>query len=176
MKLFIIILICVSMYSCSGVSQAEYVRWVENEENGIRKEKTIGDFTFNIQYCPADYLKIKQGNRDKNINSIAQDEELDFSFIFRIVRPADLTDRSVFQLINEFNFSLIQGEDTDRSVLALYENNFNISPIESFTVVFDSKPKNCDFRFVYDGLALGTGPVMFTFKQEDINRIPKPSN
>ena len=56
LSLMILILLC----SCSGVSPAEYVKWVEDEENGLRKTKTVGEYEFNIQYCPSSYLEIKR--------------------------------------------------------------------------------------------------------------------
>jgi len=174
LSLMILILLC----SCSGVSPAEYVKWVEDEENGLRKTKTVGEYEFNIQYCPSSYLEIKRklDKRDMSPDTEIIDGDSAFSFVFRIIRPAELADRAAFQLINEENFRLVQGGDTCRSDLVLYENNFNISPFESYSVLFDSKSHNCDFRFVYDGLALGTGPIIFSFKQKDVERLPQISN
>ncbi|MPM26979.1 hypothetical protein SDC9_73484 [bioreactor metagenome] len=170
---FISLVLC----SCNKMSPIDFVKWVENEDNGLRKEKTIGECRFEIQYCPDEYISIKKGSKDipfTNIDNRETDSGL--CFIFRIERLSDNYDPSAFQLINEANFRLMSEADTVGSSMVLYENNFRLSSVESYTVLFDDIQAKNDFRFVYDGQVSMTGPVIFSFKKEDIKRIPEINN
>src|SRR4029077_4471885 len=45
----------------------EYVRWVQDKENGLKKEKTIENIIFTAQYKPCDYVICEEEQK----NSIA---------------------------------------------------------------------------------------------------------
>ena len=175
-NVFLILILGLVTFSCKKVSPLDYIEWIENQDNGLRKEKTIGDYRFEIQYCPKNYLQIKRGNYDSTSSTEIIKNNSGLCFIFRIERLSDKDNHSLFQLINEANFSLISESDTIRSSMVLYENNFKISSIESYSVYFDVYQIKNDIRFVYQDEVLTTGPVIFSFKIQDIKRIPEINN
>ena len=175
-KLLYILILGLIIFSCNKMRPLGFVEWVENKENGLRKDKTIGNYRFEIQYCPEDYLLIRRGNFNSLNSAEKNKNESSLCFIFRIERLSEKDDHSIFQFINETNFSLISKTDTIRSSMVLYENNFNISSTESYSVYFDSVWLNNDIRFVYNDDVLTTGPVIFTFKIQDIKGVPELNN
>jgi hypothetical protein len=59
------------LYGCGKeLSQQDYIQWVRNYDNGLHVQKEVGDFVFDLQYQPSEYLKlINQSNGVKNNQS-----------------------------------------------------------------------------------------------------------
>ncbi len=49
----------------------EFVKWVDNKENGLTENIEVGDYVFQIQYRPKEYMAMIEGN-----NSAVTAEEL----------------------------------------------------------------------------------------------------
>lgn len=46
-------------FSCTQSSRSlRYVNWVQDFENGLHQKEQIGDFVFDLQYLPEEYLKL----------------------------------------------------------------------------------------------------------------------
>src|SRR5882757_3682846 len=48
----------------SALPAGEYVQWVESEQSGLHVKKTIGDYTFEVQYKPLDYAVLQDERRN----------------------------------------------------------------------------------------------------------------
>ena len=57
------ILLCIglSIWGCDkrSLTALEYIRWVEDERNGLIVSKVIEDFIFTVQYKPLNYVALK---------------------------------------------------------------------------------------------------------------------
>jgi hypothetical protein len=55
---------CVSVVSCStALEKNTYIQWVENYDNGLHVRKVAGEFIFDVQYQPSQYILLQQ-NKD----------------------------------------------------------------------------------------------------------------
>lgn len=185
----------------SQLAPIEYVKWVEDIDNGIKVKKTIGDFTFSVLYKPYEYIVAKElrissistETLKKKMNEI---DELQY-FTFRIEADNANTELLRINLASEneynsrieyFSFNmqkdlkLIDGKDTLDCVLFHFERVYNIAPYATFVLGFplvDSKKKKEDKQvlnnkvFIYDDKVFGTGKIYLTIKAENSNNIPQ---
>lgn len=57
-KLFyLVLLLCLS--SCGALSSEEYISWFQNQENGLKQQRTINNTVVEIQYTDSIYQKLK---------------------------------------------------------------------------------------------------------------------
>lgn len=62
--LFIVCLLASTpiLFSCSGnLDRDEYIRWVQDVDNGLHTRKDFLDFTFDLQYQPTEYMLLQRG-------------------------------------------------------------------------------------------------------------------
>src|ERR1019366_9230680 len=43
----------------------EYVKWIQDIKNGFKKEKTIDDITFSVQYKPYEYIVCQEERKEE---------------------------------------------------------------------------------------------------------------
>lgn len=68
-RFFVILFFGALLQACSGkkVSNAEdYSMYLNNEANGFKKSKKVGDMLISVKYLPVDFLALKDLDSDKN--------------------------------------------------------------------------------------------------------------
>jgi len=178
------------------LSPAEYVKWVEEEGNGLTEEKKIGDLVFELQYRPLDYV-VMMDTKNMNISkdSLEQRKQQmsglqhfvlrmrvegfnDDVLKYNLTNPADYESRvKYFSFQMQNDLKLIDGKDTLYCGVYSYERAFGITPYTTFVLGFPVKEKNQasvgDKTLLFDDKILGAGPLRITISEKNIENIPQ---
>lgn len=169
----------------------EYVKWVENADNGLSLTKEFDDVTFQVLYKPVNYIVakeflnggIKKEEVDKRIKELGS---MDY-YTLRIksnssneLLSANIGNESeYYQRLEYFmgpmqdDINLINANDTIPCALFHFERSYGLAPYNNFVVGFAGQKKiDDDQTFVFEDKILGTGKVMFKIKSEDRKNIP----
>lgn len=171
-----------------------YVKWLQDVDNGIKKEKTIDDITFSLQYKPSEYVICMEEKKDQISDSLLklkQAELSDMEYYDLTISLAEgqgellkhnLTTVSEYdERIKYFAFDMQQDikliEDGDTIPCSLYhfERTYDLAPYSKFLLGFmkgkNSEPKKRTLTF-YDKI-FNKGFIKFNYTDEDFNNIPK---
>jgi hypothetical protein len=186
----LVILICTSCQKKELHSRNEYVLWVENKENGLRKEVTSGDFTYIFQFKPTDYIICKE-RRDADTATAHRMAQLEHTLWFNLyLKPKDsrknpLKDKvsgldeynqrlSYFLSDAARNFSLEYDGKEMEEIGYYFENNYGLTPMDVMVVGFripDPDPQK-DFTISYADELFRNGIVKAGFSGKTIKNIP----
>ena len=162
----------------------DYYAYLHAPENGLIKEKTIGDMKFTMQYWPAAMRSQEQPNPEQ--------EEDSWTFLLKIeaseqaAQPFDVMTETVSSL-EEFqeqtlalNFDwqkwiYLQVKDKKVApVLAVLENTYGLQQHRVVNLVFAKEeravPQQLDL--VFEDTIFGTGKHHFLFQTQDLEAIP----
>lgn len=164
------------------------VKYAEDKDNGLKKEITIGEVHYTIQYKPADYIVAME-----HLDAEAEAERLkqlkgtvwfniSFSIIgfnqsplrYKIAGVDEYTERQDY-FLNEASkdIYLMYGTDTVYVDSYWFENNQNITPYETMIVGFvlpdgDETVKK-DMRLSFHDRVYRNGVIKTVIRKEDIN-------
>lgn len=180
-----------------SLSPADYVSWVEDEQNGFCPSKKIGQLQFDLQYKPLEYIVLKDNAGAKLSSAEMKKQVSDISdmqyFTFRIAseKGGDLLRSDAMEMAEFSNrlayFSsgmqkdirLIEGNDTLSCLLFHFERSFGIDPRSTFVIGFPLGKKDgpggistADKIFLFDDHELGAGPVMLAIQARQISMLP----
>ena len=171
---------------------AGYVQWVENEDNGLRISKQMGDYKLTVQYKPLDYVVLMEEKTEKLAALLlkqrtAQLDQMQY-FSLRLqsaipganVSDLALIDNDHASVINYFTFGmqeniyLVEGKDTLSCKLFQFERTYDLAPYVDFVLAFDqpADKQPSDKVFVFNDTKLGIGPVRFQVSNNTISAIP----
>ena len=180
-KLLYISILLLVISSCTSKEQTltkkEYVQWVQNPQNGLRKKKDISDYHFEVIHKTPEYMSI-QGV--KNIDPEMESYELQIASNNPSVTAMDLgvTDMGQYQdKVNYFAFDfqrdirLVVDGDSIYPTHFHFERTYDIKPYVSFDIAFKKQDLEKERTIYINGTRLGVGPLKFKFK--DIKNTPK---
>jgi hypothetical protein len=175
---------------------AEYVKWVQNPDNGLNVSKQIKDVKFTVQYQPANYL-VANKERDPYLKATVLNSEVgkytDLEYYdIRLASAKTNQDVLTLDLQNQqdyysrekyysFGFEndiyMISNNDTIPCALFNYVPNYGIAPYTDFMIAFtksknESKKAMYDHTIVIEDKIFGNGILKFEIKKSDINKIP----
>ncbi|MEL6866460.1 MAG: hypothetical protein AAFP19_18690 [Bacteroidota bacterium] len=177
----------------SSLSPSEYVKWVSDSENGLRRVKQIGSVKMELQYKPIPYV-IANELRSNHIDRTAFEERYTaleggqyFTMKISIDEPGqDITKYGIrdmneqqerlyylsYAMQNDIH--LLQGSDTLACKLYHFERSYDLTPHRTFVLAFDEKesPDLNDKTFIWDTPLFGTGPIKVKFRSESLEEIP----
>lgn len=187
-----------TIFACNkqkNLSTDRYIKWVEDIENGLKKEKKIGDFSYRCFYKPASYIALREtvnsGNKIEPLTISKRESELQklHQFNFDIVSKDGKHSVLVTGVnsqeeqsarVNYFvshaqqDFKLIQGQDTLPCVLYHFEQTFGLSPLNTIVLGFEKKEnKEGDLQLIYDSRLLNNGEIKFLYTESKIKNIPR---
>ena len=172
----------------------EYVKWVENPDNGLLVQTEQEGFIFKLQYKPIEYIIAVQERRKRLPEATVTQARKELSgmqyFTFKI-RPEkedqallDKTKMTVSefdQRLGYFSFSmqkdllLVDGQDSLPCLLFHHEPTYGLTGEETFLLGFDLpiepslySPK----ELLYKDSFLGTGQVSVTIQEAALTSIP----
>jgi hypothetical protein len=174
------------------LTSMDYIRWVENEENGLKILKDVGEFTFSLQYKPLDYITlmnvspgttVTQQRMDSARSQISDMEYYTFSIKvngfndellkYNIKDMKEYYYRvEYFSFIMQQNISMLSGKDTIPCALYHFERSYGISPEAKMVLGFPNMPVSNDRVFICNDEVLGTGTIKLTIEKENIIHIP----
>lgn len=196
-----IVLLCIGLciWGCDkrALTVVEYIRWVEDESNGLIVSKVIQDFVFSVQYKPLNYVALKSLKRtapdeEQLSKEMVEIEDLQY-YTLRIgtndgtkdlLKAGIESEDDYFMRIEYFSFhiqkdlQLIDGLDTLPCVLHHFERTYGITPHTNIVLAFKlPEDKSAEGMLkaktlIYNDQILGTGKILLTIKEEDLRMIP----
>lgn len=195
---YIFIIFSVVISACNStptqLNIPEYIKWVENPGNSLKKEKTIGDFSYKVFYKPADFIALREAvntgkQEDKEAIQKRSDEIQNFyQFNFDIVSADgktsvlkhNITSEAEYGArINYFvshaqqDFKLVQGNDTLPCISYHFERTYGITPKNTILLGF-AKPNTLDdIQLIFTNRLFNTGDIKFQFSKNTLTKIPR---
>jgi len=186
----LILTLTLLILGCKNVSPMEYAKWVENEDNGLRKVTTEGDYIFSLQYKPLEYIVAMQERSPKLSGETLRKarEEMEgmqyynFKISTRSGHPAFSNSKLEFEEKSRYLMSdmqrdmyLLEGKDTLHCKMFHFENASGILPYDNCVIAFDKLDATAqkDKKFLFHADKLGLEWLEITIAANDIKRTPK---
>lgn len=203
--LYIGLFLLLVILSCGNktiTTNEEYLKWMNDEDNGLVMTKEAGGITIKVKYLPSNYLAyqdlsgqtiIKKEESDSIIKSY--DKSLTFLITIGVdgeVKKGDVMYQGVqnyeeykkrlyamnFDIEN--NVTIKIGEKKYRPVLSNLENGYGLTESRNITLVFVPETKEDqlfylgeEIQFTYDDELFDSGINHFTFDRKKLNNIPQ---
>jgi hypothetical protein len=172
---------------------ADYVAWVREPENGLVKEKEVGEMKFAMLFKPVDYM-ICQEERKNEIQALAYQEKLadlgDLEYYdlkielkngqeellkHNLASPQQYTKRvEYYSFEMQKDIVLMNGSDSIPCAMLHFERAYDISPYATFLLAFPKqKSTNENRTIIFRDRVFEKGTLKFQFNKKDLNLIPK---
>lgn len=183
--------------SSSFLPVDDYMRWVENKDNGLQVEKKIGEVTFSALYKPYEYLAIMETGKE-NLTSAKLKERIHAYeglqyFTFKIeanntqkelLKTGIHSEQDYYSRLEYFSFEmqkdfkLIEGTDTLDCVLYHFERIYGLAPVATVVLGFpltkgDLQESKINKTIGYTDRVFGAGNVYMTIRKENLDQIPQ---
>jgi len=198
-RVFIFIAVLLTgIFGCAfnGLNPKKYIKWVENESNGLKVSKKINHFIYQVQYKPVQYIAIREALSEGKINNDIINKKLRelgqyYYFTVQISSEDGKTPMlkynlkstgEYYQRLNYFvsyaqsDFTLLNGYDTIPCTLYHFEENYNLTPFNRMVIGFENPNNKAvmkDLTLIFNDNILNTGIVEFTIESKKIKKIPK---
>jgi hypothetical protein len=171
----------------------DYVRWVEDEANGLLVKKEMDNCRLSLQYKPVEYVVLLE-KRDPGLTRTAMEKrqkELEgmryFTFSIRPKGTSEVLSEGIgsqneyyerldyFTSLAQNDFSIVQGVDTLPCLLYHFERNYGVSPENKIVLGFESRPfkAGTGMALLYEDRVLGCGKQQFSITAESLDKIPQ---
>ncbi|MBS1687470.1 MAG: hypothetical protein JSS96_02000 [Bacteroidetes bacterium] len=198
-KLFFVSILLLLVTGCGKrqLNAVDYVHYVQADKNHLKKAVKMQDMEFDIQYKPYDYIVLLESrndpayDREKRMKQLAGTAWFNISFRKTNTEISALKEGATSlndydQRLNYFlNYAskdivLIYGSDTLKPVSYLFENNYNVGPVETMVVGFvfpgkDTVPLK-DMQINYYDRLFHNGIIKASFSAETLKDIPNLLN
>ncbi|HZK64304.1 MAG TPA: hypothetical protein VFC34_09170 [Puia sp.] len=177
-----------------SLSPSEYVAWVRNIDNGLRKEKTIEDLTFSVQYKPYPYIVCLEEKKNTLADSIVKNRISGLDgmqyFDLKIALNASQGELLKYKAGNSYEYDrrvkyfafemqkdirLLDGTDTLPCALFHFERTYDVAPYSTFLLGFTpgKDARSEEKTLIFYDRTFGKGTVKFTFRNIELTNIPK---
>lgn len=188
-KLHIVFVACFCLLtSCNkSYSPSEYIKWAQQESNGLRVIKDMFPYKFILQYKSPNYIKAMS-----LINAIESESPSDQTIQFNLtIKSLDNqshplytngTNEDFHEKVKHFNdnggedFFLIAGVDTFLCNFCHMEYNYGVAPLSTIVLAFDVPDKvsryyEQDWFLVYDDKVFDTGLIRMKIRKKDLMKL-----
>ena len=180
------------------LKEQEYVSYINDKNNGLKKVIQIDGWEFEMQYRPYDYIALLE-NKNEVSDSVSKDRIAQlkgtawFSIMFKRIDNQITPLRYGVSSIDEYNdrlnyylnhaiadIKLLYGKDTLYPKSYLFENNYNLTPQETMIVGFylpdgDSYPQK-KMRLSFFDRIFKNGIINAQYPASTLNHIPNLVN
>ena len=196
MKRSIIYMLIFSVVLCAsckhGVPPGEYVRYVENPNNGLKVKQEVNGVGYILQYQPIEYCVMLEKRSFSIPSEIFKEEYKRFQGLEHYILRIDKTEMD--SLVNKlgdsshykksiteyFDFNIQKDiklvEGTDTIPCGLCQIDAGMASSYTFTLGFPNKnnePSSLSDRYIiYSNKILNTGNVTLCVKGKDVKGIP----
>lgn len=165
------------------------VRYVNSEENGFFKSKSIDNITYSSMLKPVEYLLAQKRLKENNNKLMATDfedlqyfdlrisvEDFKAEFIkYDVDSPVDYEERvkyCAFEMQNDIK--LIDGNDTLECVMFHFERAYDVVPYGHFILGFETKKKSMieTKTLCFDDKLFNKGMIKFAYSPQTIAKQP----
>lgn len=184
----------VPLKEATVLSTQDYIAWVRDVDNGLKKEKTIDDLLFSVQYKPYEYIVCLEEKKEALQDSLVKKKTEELSnmqyYDFKIsltegsgelLKHQITSPQQYDQRINYFAFGmqkdiqLVEGTDTLPCSLYHFERTYDIAPSSTCLLGFPVNTKKSSTEktlLVYDR-TFNKGLLKFTFFTDALKKQPK---
>jgi hypothetical protein len=175
------------------LSPVNYVKWVEDAQNGLNKEKQIGEMIYSAQYKPYNYVICEQERQPTIADSTVRKDMSQLGnmqyFNLKIslgggqgeLLKYNLSSREEYDgRVNYFAFGmqkdieLVDGSDTLPCLLYHYERIYDVAPSATFLLGFaPGKSSKSDRTLILFDKGFKKGIIKFYFEAKAINILPQ---
>lgn len=176
------------------LATADYVSYVTKKESGLKKIIEIDGFEYSVQYKPHEYIMLMESKGDfssYNLKKRTADLKGTAWFNISIKRADNHTTPLKYGVssLDEYNARLqyylneaskdiwlLYGSDTILPASYLFENNYNLAPMETMVVGFllppgDKYPKK-QMQLSYNDIVFKNGIIKAFYTEEALKNIP----
>lgn len=177
-----------------SLEPGEYVQWIQDPENGLKKEKTIDDMIFTLQYKPHEYIvcmeerepQLQDSLVKRKVGELSDMQYYDFKITlkkgegellkFKLNSPEEYNERINYFAFNmQKDIQLVEGNDTLPCSLFHFERAYDVTPSSVFMLGFPlskNNPEDDKTLIVYDK-TFNKGFIKFTFSNKELKNLPK---
>ena len=191
MKILLIVSVFFLIGCNSKKTPSEYIRWVNNTENGLVKVKETNKTKLTCSYTPVEYVVLKQFKKGR-IDTAIYNEEINainnmHHFILKfenhdgtnLIKDVYSTKESFQQKSMYLSYDiksdlkLVLGVDTSICALNHHERTYGNTPYEQILLSFPKlKPEVNELTLVFDDRVFGFNRVKFFFSIDDLKDVP----
>lgn len=191
--LFISVFILISCEKNRNLELDEYVKHIENIDNGFCVEKEIDELNFKLIYKPIDYVlsyELRNGSLSKdsvNVRKVGLKGYQYFTLQIRskkdneILKSGIQNENEYFERLEYFmsaaqdDLFLIDGLDTLPCLVYHFERNYGLAPTNNMLLAFEEKKNSQqinDKKILFDEKVLGVGKILISIKANDLEKLP----
>jgi hypothetical protein len=168
------------MFVACSHSPEKYVHWVQNPENGLKKQVAYQNFVIDIQHKPTDYMLITNSGADKSDKS-ALDSMQYYNLSMRVPKEfcqqmennQELRDYLSYRFQEDIYIQ--QGNDSLPCVLFHYERTLAMKCVASYVLGFENPNQNVNQeRFLILKSAFFSEPIRITFSNLETPEVVLP--
>jgi hypothetical protein len=189
-KIFAFFFICLFAMSCTKkkLNKKDYLQYIENEDNGLRASRIMGDVKYTLQYKPIDYVLLKENNSNAQQTAVdlkgMQYYTLSYSLVKNdkdILRYDLSEENEYYQRVNYFSYGLqndlylVDGSDTLLCKLFNYVRSYGLSPRVDVVIGFNTTPKKAieEKQLVLEDKMFNGGIIKLKVTKKDLENIPE---
>ncbi len=188
-----IVLLLILTVGCSKeeVLPSELVKWVDNPENGLKQEKSLGDVSFIALYKPHDYMVVNEFKSDviEQADLDQRKEELKglqhYNFRIKSNMGGDVVMNGIedqqeyfnrvgyYSFDAQYDFQLVEDQDTLPCVLFNFVRTHGVAPYVDFALAFDANGEEIkNKQLLLKDRVFTHDYIKFDFSKEDIEEVP----
>lgn len=162
------------------VGAGEYISYLENEQNSLRKMVSSGSCEYKVQLATHEYMAIKESlNSYNGINTAERINELKGTIFFIVYINCGATSESgkeeqlqYYSNMPAGDIELKCGASVFRPVSFHFEDNYNLAPYNTLVIAFNMPEGNSPLELVVNDRYAGNLLLKFTFDPSAISKIP----
>ncbi|MBC7412326.1 MAG: hypothetical protein H7331_07720 [Bacteroidia bacterium] len=177
------------------LSPSEYVQWIQNSENGLKKEKKIDEISFSLQHKPTDYVICQEEQTNTISPQVLKSKRAELNdmeyYDFKIIlangegellkhnlESNDQYDKRVkyFAFEMQKDIAIVQNNDTIPCALFHFERAYDVSPFSTFLLGFAKQKNDTKYNektFIYHDKVFKKGIIKFTYTHNELHNIPQ---
>lgn len=192
--LYIIFMLQIACGTTATNDPAIYFRFLLDQKNGLFQEKTVGDYTYSLQYKPSAYMVLTDNESFpmNTENFIQQEKEYEtkqyYTFRIKVASDTQHLDIVTYNLNSEQEYNdrvhyldndmqkdifLVCGKDTSTVSSFIYDKSTDLNDYTSFLISFPcSQNIESNRQFIFYDKKFKSGIIIFTIEAAAIANTP----
>ena len=175
----VFILIGMGLFSCS-YSPENYIKWVQNPENGCRKQTRYQNFVIDVQHKPTEYMLITNKGADKSDKDALDSMQyynlsigVPKEFCQQMESNQELRDYLSYHFQEDVYIE--QGKDSLPCVVFHYERTLAMKCVASYVLGFENPSQDIhQERFIILKSAFFLEPIRIAFSNLETPEVRIP--
>jgi len=187
----LLLILCSCTKERQKLIPSEYVRWINNSENGLVIKKNIGEYEYTLKYQPVDYMIANEFRTDE-IDPGAYEmrkKEMEGAQYYSLrikqkdsnadVMLAGISSSSDYYAMDTYlaygfkdDIKMVQ-DDTSSCTLYHFVNTHGLTPHVEIVFGFDKPENGQDRTIVINERVFGAGTLKFSFTENVLSQVPE---